>query len=143
MKGAVTMKSIRILFFLALSIISFAPAAMGADELSSTEKRLVGIWQEYEPSANVVQFYPDHTVRIYLTKEEREKMKTNFIQANWTLSSDSVLTLNLAGPNGKTFSQSANLAYKGDEMWLVGEGKPTIKHHHLKGEGDIPAIYKW
>lgn len=137
------MKSIRILFVLAMSLIGFAPAAMGADELNSVEKRLIGIWQEYEPTSNVVQFFPDHTMRIYLTKEERAKMNINVIEANWTVSPKSVLTLNFTAKNGKTFSQSINLEYKGEEMWLVDEGKPTTKHHRLKGEGDIPATYKW
>ncbi len=136
------MKSIRILVVLVFCLIGFAPAAMGADALNSTEQRLVGIWQEYEPASNVVQFFDNHTVRIYLTKEERAQMKVNFIEANWAVSSKGVLTLSFSR-NGKTFSQSTNLEYKGEEMWLVDEGKPSTKHHRLKGEGDIPATYKW
>ncbi|HEY5994277.1 MAG TPA: hypothetical protein VIU46_06695 [Gallionellaceae bacterium] len=134
------MKFLRILLLLALSITSFAPAAIGAEELASSEKRLVGIWQEYQPNANVVQFFPDHTMRIYLTKEEREKMKINFIQANWAVSPESILTLNFSA-NGKSFSQSIKVEYQGEEMWLVDEGKTTTKHQRLSGE--IPEKFKW
>lgn len=137
------MKSIRILVVMAFCLIGFAPAAMGADSLSSTEQRLVGIWQEYEPTSNVVQFFDNHTMRIYLTKEERAQMKINFIEANWTISDKGVLTLNFTSKTGKSFSQSINLEYKGEEMWLVDEGKSATKHHRLKAESDIPATYKW
>ncbi len=137
------MKLLRILFALALSLIFLAPAAQAGDELSATEKRLVGIWQEYEPTSNVVQFFPDRTMRIYLTKEEREQMKVDFIPATWMVSPESVLTLTFTAKSGKSFSQSITLEYKGEEMWLVNENKPTTKHHRLNSAGDIPNIYKW
>ena len=137
------MKSIRILLALALSCVFLAPAALAADELSAAEKRLVGVWQEYEPASNVVQFFPDRTMRIYLTKEERDQMRANFIPATWVVSPDNMLSLTFTGKNGKGFTQTIKLEYKGKEMWLVDEKRPTTKHHRLKGAEDIPAIYKW
>ncbi len=137
------MKSVRILLALALCFIFLAPAARAADELTATEKRLVGIWQEYEPAFNVVQFFPDRTMRIYLTKEEREQMRANFIPATWVVSPDNMLSLTFMGKNGKGFTQTIKVVYKGKEMWLVDEKRPTTKHRRLKDEADIPAIYKW
>jgi len=135
------MKTIRLLLFLVLSGAGFAPAAMSAEPLTASEQQLVGIWEEYSPSSNVVQFYPDRSMRIYLTQEEGAQMKLHWIEANWSVSPESMLTLNFSA-NGKSFSQSVKLVFEDKEMWLVDKEKnSTTKHHRITGE--IPGKYRW
>ncbi len=135
------MKTIRFLLFLAFSGIAFAPAAMSAEPLTATEQQLVGTWEEYAPSSNVVQFYPDRTFRLYLTKEEGDQLQMHWIGATWAVSPEGTLTMIFSG-NGKSFTRSIKLVFEEKEMWLVEEeSRGTTKHRRLTG--DIPAKYRW
>ena len=134
------MKTIRFLLILVLSTLGFAPAAFSAEPLTSTEQKLVGTWEEYEPSSNVVRYYSDRTIRLYLTEEEGSDTGTHYIEGSWSISPDSTLTMNLSA-NGRSLTQTVKVVFKNDEMWLVDEEKGETKHRRLAG--DIPEKYRW
>ena len=133
------MKTIRFVLLLAMSGILFAPAAQAAKAKHPVEERLYGMWEEYAPSAGVIQFDPDHNMRFYLTKEEGTKKNMRWIEAKWTLSSKNVLSLHFFS-NRKSHKRSIKLAFKNDELWLTEKGK-TSRYRRLKGE--LPARYNW
>jgi hypothetical protein len=106
---------------------------------TAVEKRMVGIWEEYAPGVNVVQFYSDHTMKIYLTEEEGRDKDMHFIVAKWRISGDMILTLDIEA-NGKEFSESTKVSFKDGEMWFIQEKGPITKQRKIS---EVPEKYKW
>ncbi len=134
------MKSIRLLFTLLFSFMLLAPAAHGEETAQDADQRLVGIWQEFEPSSNVIQFLSDHTVRLYLTKEEGGDMNIHWIGGTWKILPDSSLSMNMSA-NGRSLQRVVTLQFRKDEMVLIDDSQTETKHRRLSGE--IPAKYRW
>ncbi len=133
------MKILRVLFFVVLSGIGFAPAAFGADALNQSEQRMIGIWQEYEPGENVVEYFADHTMKIYLTEEEGGSQAMHWIEAHWQIDQDNMLTLTIM-VNGKPHSEKVKLSFENDEMWLEDEDDVVTKQRRISA---VPAKFKW
>lgn len=85
-----------ILRLLALTLLAcclaFPAAARGT---SPAERRLVGIWQDDKDPENIIQFFPDHRVRIYLTRQEGQRSGMHWINGRWRLSHGRHLSMKL------------------------------------------------
>jgi len=128
------MKTIRLL--LVLFTFGFAPFAAGAD--AGLADRLVGVWREYSPSSNIVEFSADRSTKLYLKKGEIRDLRS--LDGKWTVSDTGMLSITyLVGE--KTLTLEALLSYAGEEMILTEKSGEQTKHR--KHVGPIPEIYVW
>jgi hypothetical protein len=88
------MKIIRLLAF-ALAASLLAPSAANAARAHTPEQRLVGIWQDSKDPENIIQFFPDHSVRIYLPKRDGQALDAHWMTGTWALAPGGKLTLRL------------------------------------------------
>ena len=128
------MNSIRLL--LLLFAFAFAPLSLGAD--AGLGDRLVGVWREYFPSSNVVQFYKDGTTKLYLKKGEIRDLRS--LDGKWIISDAGMLAITYA-VGDKTLTLEAKLSYEGEEMILTEKNGDQTKHR--KHVGPIPSAYVW
>lgn len=128
------MKTTRLL--LLLFTLGFAPFAAGAD--SGLGDRLVGVWREYSPSTNIVQFFADGTTKLYLRKGEIRDLRS--LDGKWTVSDAGVLSITYS-LGEKSLTLEARLTYEGEEMILTEKSGDQTKHR--KHVGPIPEIYVW
>ena len=134
------MKTFKLLLLLLVTTLSFAPAAQAAEELKPNEKQMLGLWEEYAPGANCVEFFDDHTMKIYLTAEEgKDTGGDHFVLANWSMDEKNVMTLTIA-MGEQSFKQSAQVVFENGEMWLKEQDGSTTKNRRIKA---VPAKYKW
>jgi hypothetical protein len=134
------MKTIKLLFTMLALTLSFAPDALAVEELKANEKQMLGLWEEYAPGSNCVEFFDNHTMKIYLTEEEgKDSGGDHFVQANWSLDEKNVMTLTIA-MGEQSFKQSAQVVFENGEMWLKEQDGSTTKNRRIKA---IPAKYKW
>jgi len=128
------MKSVRLL--LLILAFGFVPLAIGAE--AGLGDRLVGVWREYYPSSNVVQFYKDGTTKLYLKKGEIRDLRS--LDGKWAISDAGMLSITYA-VGEKTLTLEAKLSYEGEEMILTEKNGDQTKHR--KHVGPIPQIYVW
>ena len=128
------MKTVRSL--LLLFTFGFAPFAIGAE--AGLGDRLVGVWREYHPSSNVVQFLRDGTTRLYLRKGEIRDLRS--LDGKWVISDSGMLAITYA-VGDKSLTLEARLTYEGEEMILTEKNGDQTKHR--KHVGPIPEIYVW
>ena len=128
------MKTARLL--LLLFAFGFAPFAAGAD--AGLDDRLVGVWREYSPSTNIVQFFADGTTKLYLRKGEIRDLRS--LDGKWTVSDAGVLSITYS-LGEKSLTLEARLTYEGEEMILTEKSGDQTKHR--KHVGPIPEIYVW
>jgi len=134
------MKTFRLLALLLATSLSFAPAALAGDALKANEKQLLGLWEEYSPGSNCVEFFDNHTMKIYLTEEEgRDTGGEHYIEASWSMDEKNVMTLTVTAGD-ESFKQRAQVVFKKGEMLLKDEDGGTTKNRRIK---KIPAKYKW
>ncbi len=135
------MKIMRILFLLILSGVWFAPAAQAAKHASQIDFRLFGMWEAYEPASGVVRFDMNQTMRIYLNKEEGNRLNLRYIDAPFTLAGKNTIKLRYV-VNRKRHYRSITLNFKSDdELWLTEKGRVT-KYRRLHGD-TLPDQYNW
>jgi len=134
------MKTIRALSLACLSGVLFLSHALAAEPAASPDQRLVGVWQEYQPDSGVTEFLPDHSLRVYLTKEERGAQNTHWISGSWKIAPGPVLQMDLSA-EGQSVHKEARLAFDKDELVLIDESKTEARHRRLSGE--LPEEYRW
>jgi hypothetical protein len=139
LKGIDAMNKIKLIALLLVSGLWFAPAAHCAGAFSDNETRMIGIWEEYAPGASVVQLFPDHTMKFYLTEQQGRAKNLHFHEAKWRISSDMILTV-YGEANGKKFSESAKVSFKDGEMWIIEKNGATTKNRKISA---LPEKYKW
>ena len=128
-------------------IIRLLPALLGAWLLAAAAQAapapgqaLLGKWQEYEPATSVGEFLPDHTLRLYLTREEGGAQNLHWIDGTWSLTDDHTLTMTLTA-FGRSLTDRVKVSFEHGELWLVDEREATTRHRRLSGE--LPKIYRW
>lgn len=134
------MKSLRLLLASFFFSMLLAPVAHCAETAQAADQRLVGIWEEFDPSSNVVQFFANHTVRIYLTEEEGSDSGLHWIGGTWKILPDSSLSMDMSA-NGKSLNKVVKLVFRKDEMVLIDDDQNETRHRRLVGE--IPEKYRW
>lgn len=92
------MSTIRFLV-LVLAACLLAPSAASAARAHTPEQRLVGIWQDSKDPENIIRFYANHSVRIYLPKSEGQPRNAHWIPGTWELAHGRELTLRLSIPD--------------------------------------------
>lgn len=128
------MKSIR--WLLLLFAFGFTPFAIGAE--AGFGDRLVGLWREYYPSSNVVQFFRDGTTKLYLRKGEIRDLRS--LNGKWVVSNSGMLTI-IYTVGDKSLMLEARLAYENEEMTLTEKNGDQTKHR--KHVGPIPEVFQW
>ncbi len=128
------MKSIRLL--LLLFTFGFAPLSIGAE--AGLGDRLVGVWREYHPSSNVVQFYKDGTTKLYLKKGEIRDLRS--LDGKWVISDSGMLAITYA-VGDKSLTLEARVTFDNEEMILTEKTGDQTKHR--KHVGPIPSVYVW
>lgn len=128
------MKTIR--WLLLLFTLGFAPFAAGAD--AGLGDRLVGVWREYSPSSNIVQFFADGTTKLYLKKGEIPDLRS--LDGKWSVSDSGMLSITYT-LREKSLTLEAMVSYVGEEMILTEKSGEQTKHR--KHVGPIPDLYVW
>ena len=132
------MNSLRV--FILFVSACFASVACGADSIAPLEQQLVGVWIERHPSANLVQFFPDHTFEVRLTKEKGQPKGLRSYRGSWALSEDCVLKVGVASGE-KSMTMESILSFEGDDLVLTEKNEAPLKHSRVSGS--IPAAYAW
>jgi len=128
------MRSIRLL--LLLFTFGFAPSTIGAE--AGLADRLVGVWREYHPSSNVVQFYKDGTTKLYLKKGEIRDLRS--LDGKWVITDTGMLAITYA-VGDKSLTLEARVTFENEEMILIEKNGDQTKHR--KHVGPIPQVYVW
>jgi len=121
---------------LLLFAFGFAPLSIGAE--AGLGDRLVGVWREYYPSSNVVQFSKDGTTKLYLKKGEIRDLRS--LDGKWAVSDSGMLAITYA-VGDKTLTLEARISFDNEEMILTEKNGDQTKHR--KHVGPIPQIYVW
>jgi hypothetical protein len=131
------MRKIMILFPL---IFCFFSHGIYADETSGKKaEQLVGLWNEYSPSTNYVNFSQDGTLQLLLKKGEIGDL--HVLDGVWSITEKSDLQITMS-MNGKVFySKSARLVFRDQEMIMIDENGVETKHR--RREGKAPSEYNW
>ena len=111
-----------------------------AEDATKTEQAamLVGWWQEYYPSSNLVQFTQDGTVRLMLKKGEIGDLHE--LVGTWEILDNQTIQMSFSR-NGKTLVRDAKLTVTDDSMTLTDENGGKTKHHRHSGK--LPEEYVW
>ncbi len=119
-------------------IVFFCLAAVHTRAAADDTGKLVGLWHEYTPSDNLVNFTADGRVTMYLRKGEVGDLHT--LDGKWTLASGGMLTVKFVAM-GRTVEQSTKLSFAGDEMVLTDDKGEQTKHRRYSGA--LPAWTQW
>lgn len=120
---------------LVLAACCLAPPAANAAAAHDADRRLVGIWQDDHDADNIIQFYPDHAVRIYLPKSEGQARNAHWIDGTWTLAGGGKLTMMLRMPENGGMSKVKKLRLTFTRKgFVVKEGGKVVGHQHRISE---------
>jgi len=134
-------KTMRLLLaLLVLSVTACSTAPNTAGSLKSNEKQVVGLWEEYSPGASCVQYFADHTMKIYATQaESRELGGSHSMDGNWSLGDDNAMevVISLGGKSSKIRTQ---MIFEKGELWVKWDDGSINKLRRIK---ELPAKYNW
>ena len=123
--------------FARLALIAlFCLVAAQPRAVADDAQKLVGLWHEYSPSDNLVNFAADGRITMYLRKGEIGDPHT--LEGQWT-ASNGMLTVKFTA-EGQSIEQSTKLSFEGDEMILTDKGEVTKHRRHA---GALPAWTQW
>lgn len=135
------MKILRLLAILIFAVVSLAPSASAAGHKGPNDFKLFGMWEAYEPASGVMQFDMNQTVRIYLNREEGNRLNLRYFDAPFTLVGNNTLRLRYV-LNRKRHYRSIKLLFKGeDELWMTENGRVT-KYRRVRSN-QLPENYNW
>ena len=127
------MKSFRLLALtLALLACCFAvPAA--ARPAHAAEQRLVGIWQDDKDPENIIQFFPDHRVRIYVSRQDGQARQLHWIDGRWQLARgrDLTMTLHMPSNGGMSRVRKFTLRFRKRGLVVKSHGKVMGTQHRI------------
>ncbi len=125
------------MLFFAVLLVSPAVRA----DLPPLEQRMVGMWQALDSSASVVQFFPDHTMRMYLTKKQGGITNQHWLNGTWKITPEARLLVDMIGGGGVVQHKEARVIFNGDEMSLVDDRMFETRHRRLQGK--LPREFNW
>ena len=127
--------------FLVACCISLSTAGYCCDgSRVETEQQLVGMWQEIFPYSNVIEFLPDHTFRLYVTKERGQAKDIHWISGSWEMSAECTLTIVTIGGGNSVTKVLTLSSYYGDIL-LSGEDFGAGRYTRLRN--GLPKAYIW
>jgi len=113
-------------------------AAAHPRALADDAAKLVGLWHEYSPSDNLVNFLADGRVVMYLRKGEIGDLHT--LEGKWSLAQDGMLTVTFTAL-GKSVTQTNKMTFAGEEMIITDDKGEETKHRRYTGP--LPAWTQW
>jgi hypothetical protein len=129
--------SIPFLKALIVIVSLFAGMQQAALAQESAQSRLAGLWDEIGPSANLVQFGGDGSLKLFLKKGEIGDLRS--LNGKWSVLGDGKVNVTFI-QKGKSFSQTLILKFEGEEMILIDEkGEITRHRRHV---GPIPERFQ-
>jgi hypothetical protein len=126
------------LFALALAACCLVPAAHAATgaaaQAPAREQQLIGIWQDDHDPENIIQFFPNHAVRIYVPKDDGQADNTHWVDGSWALAGrELTLTLNTPG-GGMSRVKKFTVAFTRGAMVVKARGKVVGRQHRITGQ---------
>ena len=129
------MRILRLLAIAAFLSLGAQGAALAQD---SPRARLVGLWDEFQPGSNLVEFAGDGTWKLYLKKGEIGDLRT--LNGEWTVNDEGVLTTVLV-MQGQRKAMTSKLSFAEEEMILTDPRGGITRHR--RNSGPIPAWFQW
>ena len=125
------MKSLRLLALALLACCFTLPAA--ARPAHPAEQRLVGIWQDDKDPENIIQFFPDQRVRIYVSRRDGQADHLHWIDGRWQLARGRNLTMTLHIPTNGGMSRVRKFTLLFSKRGLVvkSRGKVVGSQHRI------------
>jgi len=120
--------------FIALFCLVAAQTRAAADDA----QKLVGLWHEYAPSDNLVNFAADGHITMYLRKGEIGDLRT--LEGSWKLAGDGMLSV-IFTAMGRSVEQTNRVSFAGEEMILTDDKGEQTKHR--RHTGALPAWTQW
>lgn len=126
------MSTLRLLV-LVLAACFLTPSAASAARGHTPEQRLVGIWQDSKDPENIIQFYADHSLRIYLPKSEGQARNAHWIPGTWELARGGKLTLRLSMPGspGMVKIKEFTIAFTRKGFVVKEQGQVVGRQHRI------------
>lgn len=124
------MNTIRLLI-LALLACCLAPAA--AAPAPAQDQQLIGIWQDNKDPENIIQFFANHAVRIYVPKSEGQSGNVHWIDGSWALAGGRELTMTLDMPanGGMSKVKKFTLSFSKGLLVVKSGGKVVGRQHRI------------
>jgi hypothetical protein len=125
------MTTFRLFVLALLACCISAPAA--ARPAHAAEQRLIGIWQDNQDPENIIQFFPDHRVRIYVSERAGKAKQLHWIDGRWQLARGRDLTMTLRMPTNGGMSRVRKFTLRFLKHGLVVEshGKVLGRQHRI------------
>lgn len=105
---------------------------------SSPKEALVGWWEEYAPSSNIVHFRADGMVALYLKQGEVGPLHE--LKGTWEIEGDGSLQMRFV-VRGHTQNSRLEVSFPGTEMVLKDAN--GILTRHRRHSGKLPESYLW
>ena len=121
-----------------IAFLLFGHAAFAEETKAEQAAKLVGWWEEYYPSSNIVHFAEDSTVRLMLRKGEIGDLHE--LVGTWKILDNQVIQMSFSA-NGNTLVRDAKLTVSDDSMTLTDESGGKTKHRRHSGK--LPEEYVW
>jgi uncharacterized protein (TIGR03066 family) len=128
----------RPILLIIVTFLIFSQEAFADGSSYNQSAKLIGWWEEYSPSSNLVHFTQDGTVRLLLKKGEIGNLHS--LDGTWKITRGSNIQM-VFSLNGKTLVRDGTLSFQSDEMLLID--KSGNKTRHRRHSGAIPEKYLW
>lgn len=128
----------RILFLFCLMTIFSCSLAFGEAMTANPDTQIVGWWEEYSPSSNLVNFTGDGTVKLLLRQGEIGDLHS--LEGTWKLSETGVIHI-VFSVNGQTIEKDCQVSFRGNDLiFTEADGQET---KHRRHSGIPPKEYVW
>lgn len=97
------------------------------------EQRLVGIWQDDHDPENIIQFFADHRVRIYIPRRDGQADQLHWIDGRWQLvrGRDLTMTLHMPSKRGESSIRKFTLLFRKQGLVVKSHGKVVGRQHRI------------
>lgn len=128
----------RTIHLFCITLLLFVQASFAEEAKTEQAAKLVGWWEEYYPSSNLVYFSQDGTVKLMLRKGEIGDLHA--LEGTWEILDNQTIKMSFSA-NGNTLVRDAKLSVTDDSMTLTEANGSKTKHHRHSGE--MPKEYIW
>jgi hypothetical protein len=127
------MKSFRLIALTLALLACWFSVPAAARPAHGTEQRLVGIWQDDKDPENIIQFFPDHKVRIYVSRRDGQVDKLHWIDGRWQLARgrDLTMTLHMPSNGGMSRARRFTLLFRKQGLVVKSRGKVVGRQHRI------------
>lgn len=134
------MKALRIALLPLLCGLLFSSPALPAEPEGALDQRVIGMWQDTGRTGDVMELLPDHTMKMYLTRQDGAKLNKHYLPATWSIEADSAFVISVTDPAGKQHQRKMSVSFENGDMVLEYEGRHDSTMHRIKA---LPEKYRW